>query len=164
MEKPLFQVSAQGWKSIDELTFYRDRLEHEWKTPPTASGNSVYLRQALSPYISSHRTFGWGASDSLRSFGWYLGIGLILHFGFEKPLLQLVGILFYAAAVALLIYGLTRLKREEWLYVTRKDGAPVVTLRASGIGGWTPDEFRQKYADYVREDGSNHATASPAIL
>ena len=158
MVKPLFQVSAQGWKSIDELAFYEDRLEHDWKTPPTAHGKSVYLREALSPYISSQQTFGWGASSTFRSSAWYLGIGLILHVGFDKAALELAGILFYLTAAALFIYGLTQLKREEWLYINRRDGTAVVTLRASGLEGWTPEEFRQKYADYVRDGTPDHAT------
>src|SRR4051812_48714240 len=121
MEKPLFEISAQGWKSMDELSFYDDRLEHAWKTPPTAHGKSVYLREALSPYISSQQTLGWGASSAFRSFGWSFGIGLILHAGFTATALHIVAFLFYLTAVALLIYGLTRLKREEWLYISRRD-------------------------------------------
>ena len=126
METPLFQISAQGWKSTDELTFYADRVEHTWKTPPTASGKSVYLRDALSPYLSSQQTFGWGASTVFRSFGWSLGIGLILQQGFGGPVLQAWGVLFYVVALALLIYGLARLKRQEWLYIRRRDGGTLV--------------------------------------
>ena len=79
LKSPLFEISASGWKSIDELAFYSDRVEHTWKTPPTANGKSVYLRETLSPYLSSQQTFGWGASNSFRNFGWYLGIGVILQ-------------------------------------------------------------------------------------
>ena len=160
MEKPLFQISAQGWKSVDELTFYADRVEHAWKTPPTANGKSVYLRDTLSPYLSSQKTFGWGASTAFRSFGWYLGIGLILQQGFGGAVLQAWGVLFYLVALALLIYGLAHLKRQEWLYINRRDGGTVVTLRAGTIDGWTPEEFRERFEDYVRRSG-DHAT--PAI-
>jgi hypothetical protein len=150
MEKPLFQISAQGWKSTDQLAFYSDRLEHEWKTPPTASGKSVYLRAALSPYLSSQQTFGWGASAAFRSFGWYLGIGLILQQGFGGPVLHAWGILFYLVAFALLIYGLTRLKRQDWIYIRRRDGGTLVTLRSHAIEGWTQEEFRERFEAYVQ--------------
>jgi hypothetical protein len=150
MEKPLFQISAEGWKSTDKLTFYADRIEHTWKMPPTANGKSVYLRDALSPYLSSQQTFGWGASTAFRSFGLYLGIGLILQQGFGGPVLQASGILFYLVALALLIYGLTRLKRQEWIYIRRRDGGTLVTLRAHAIEGWTQEEFRDKFKAYVQ--------------
>ena len=156
--KPLFEISAQGWKSIDELVFYTDRLEHTWKTPPSGSGTSVYPRSALSPHLSSQRTFGWGAAAAFRSFASYFGIALILHAGFGTPALQVFGIGFYILSVACLIYGLTKLKHDEWLYITRTDGATVITLRARGIGGYTPEEFRQKYESYVREAEPAHAT------
>jgi hypothetical protein len=156
--KPLFHVSVRGGKSIDDLDFFSDRLEHNWQTLPTASGKSVYAGDALSPYLSTQRTFGWGASRAFWSCGCYLGIGLILQQGFDKPLLGAVGILFYAVAAALLIYGITKLKREEWLYINRKDGAPLVTLFVKGIEGWSAEEFRQKFEAYVRNGGSvpNH--------
>ena len=157
MVKPLFQISAQGWKSTNELTFYSDRLEHTWKTPPTANGKSVYLRDALSPYLSFQQTLGWGASASFRSFGWYFGIGLILQQGFDGPVLQALGILFYIVALALLIYGLTRLRRQEWLYINRKDGGTVVTLLARSIDGCTPGEFCERFENYVRK-AEEHAT------
>jgi hypothetical protein len=159
MVKPLFHVSVHGGKSINELAFFDDRLEHDWQTPPTASGKSVFARDALSPFLSSQKTLGWGASTAFRSFGSYLGIGLILQQGFDKPLLRAVGILFYVVAAALLIYGITKLKRAEWLYINRKDGTPLVTLPVKGIEGWSPEEFRQKFEDYVRgtEDHSTSA-------
>ena len=142
----------------DELAFYSDRLEHRWKTPPSGSGISVYPRSALNQHLSSHRTFGWRAGTAFRSSALYFGIGLVLHAGFGTPVLQVFGVAFYVLAAACLIYGLTRLKHQEWLYITRTDGATVNTLRAQGIDGCTPEEFRQKYESYVREQGAEHAT------
>lgn len=158
MEKPLFQISAQGWKSTNQVIFYSDRVEHEWKTPPTASGKYVYLRDSLSPYLSSQRTFGWGASSSFRSSAWFLGIGLILQQGFGKPVLRVFGILFYVIAAAFLFYGLTRLRRQEWVYIQRRDGGTLVTLLANTIEDWSLDEFRKRFETYVRGEPENHAT------
>lgn len=157
MEKPLFQISAQSWKSTNQVIFYSDRVEHEWKTPLTASGKSVYLRDSLSPYLSSQRTFGWGAPSAFKSFAWFFGIGLILQQGFGRPLLNAFGILFYVIAAALLVYGLTRLRRQEWLYIRRRDGGTLVTLLAATIEGFSPDEFRQRFEAYAR-DLEDHAT------
>lgn len=159
MVKPLFQVLVDDGKSINRLNFFTDRLEHDWKTPPTARGKSVYARDALSPYLSSQTTLGWGASTALRSAGYYLGIGLILQLGFDRPVLWEVGILFYVIAASLLIYGITKLKREEWIYINRKDGTPLVTLSVKRIEGLSAEEFRQNFENYVRGT-EDHATST----
>lgn len=143
METPLFKVSAKSSSSIDELAFYNERVEHEWQRPPTGSGKSVYLREALSQYVSSQGTFGWGASASFKSFAWLLGNRADSPHGFRPPCFAggRDSVLPCRSPVAHLWPRAT--KREEWLYISRRDGAAVVTLRANGIEGCTPEEFRQ---------------------
>ena len=63
----------------------------------------------------------------------------------------------YIIAVALLVYGLTRLRRQEWVYIRRRDGGTLVTLLANTIEDWSLDEFRKKFEIYAR-DPEDHAT------
>ncbi len=80
----------------------------------------------------------------------FLGSALILQQGFGQPVLQAFGILFYLIAAALLVYGLTRLRRHEWIYIRRRDGGTLVTLLADRIEGLSLHEFRARFEAYAR--------------
>ena len=104
-----------------------------------------------SPLISSQRTFGWGFRRPFFEFLVFLGLALVLHEGFDRPVLRLFGLLFYAFALLKLVFALLRLRSERWLYLQRSDGRHLLTLRINGLQELSEEEFTRRFTDYMQD-------------
>ena len=151
MEAPLFQVTSRNSKSTEKLTFFPDRVEREWTTMPWNVGTATIPKAMLSPLLGSQRTFGWGFRRPFFEFLVLFALGLMLHEGFDRPVLRLCGLVFYALAALKLNFALLRLRHERWLFLQQADGRHLLTLRVRGLQGLSEEEFTRKFAEYVRD-------------
>ncbi len=151
MKAQLFQVTARTLKTTQKLTFFPDRIEREWSTTPGNSGRSVIPKHTLSPLLSSQNTFAWGFRRPFFEFIVCLGFGLILHEGFDRPILGVVGLAFYVLAALRFLFAVSRLRRERWIYLNRADGSHLLTLSVRGLQDLSEDEFVEKYKRFMQE-------------
>ena len=151
VDTPLFQITATGLKTTEKLAFFADRIEREWSTTPGTSGAAIIPKNTLSPLLSSQKTFAWGFRRPFFEFIVCLGFGLALHEGFDRPILRIVGLVFYFLAALKLTVALSRVRRERWIYLHRADGGHLLTLRVNGLQGFSELEFIAKYKQYMQD-------------
>ncbi|HEY1769385.1 MAG TPA: hypothetical protein VGG02_03920 [Chthoniobacterales bacterium] len=151
MESSLFQVTSRNSRSTEKLTFFPDRIEREWSTMPWNVGNTTIPKATLGPLLGSQRTFGWGFRRPFFEFLVLFALGLMLHEGFDRPVLRICGLVFYALAALKLIFALLRLRHDRWLFLQHADGRHLLTLRVSGLQDLSEEEFKRKFAEYMRD-------------
>jgi hypothetical protein len=151
MATPLFEITAANLKTTEKLAFFPDRIEREWLTTPGNSGRATIPKNTLSPLLSSQKTFAWGFRRPFFESIVCLGFGLVLHEGFDRPVFHIIGLVFYCIAALKLIFALSRVRRERWIYLHRADGGHLLTLRVNGLKDLSEDEFIEKYKQFMQD-------------
>ena len=128
--------------------FYDDRIEQEWDTL-SRKGTSVHPVAAISGGYSEQTTFAYGFQRPFRIAVIQLVVGLVLNFGFDRPLLHSIGYLFYVLSGIGALVAISTLKKDKWIYVLDRGGRALICIREKGMKGATKEDLVREIQRYV---------------
>jgi hypothetical protein len=150
MPEPRITFEERGLNSVATYRFYDDRIEHDWKELAN-SGREIYPASQIAGRISETTTIAYGVSRPLGRCAIYLIVGLVLHFGFDSPVLRWASYALYALAGISAVFVILGLKKDTWLYVKKPDGNALFSVREKGLCGITRDKFVHEIQRYANK-------------
>jgi hypothetical protein len=148
MTEPRFTFRDVSIRMRSTFRFYDDRIEQEWDTL-SRKGTSVHPVAAISGRYSEQTTFAYGFRQPFRMAVIQLIVGLVLNFGFDRPLLHSIGYFFYVLSGVGALVAIFTLKKDNWIYVLDGGGRTLICVREKGMKGATKEDLVREIQRYV---------------